>query len=58
MKDLNLKRFGITELNAEEKVDTNGGFLPLVAILAIDGIMLACSAIALGMNQALKDHNQ
>lgn len=43
------------ELEKNELMKVEGGFLPIVAILIIDGIMLACSACALGMNQALKD---
>jgi lactobin A/cerein 7B family class IIb bacteriocin len=47
--------YNLKELNRDELVKTNGGFLPLAAIFIIDGVMLACSAIALGMKKALDE---
>ena len=47
--------YNLKELKSEELVQINGGFLPFAVILIIDGVMLACSAIALGMNKALNE---
>ncbi len=53
---MDLKKLNVVELNAQEVKETEGGIAPL--ILVGWGIMIACSAVALGMKEALNEHNQ
>jgi lactobin A/cerein 7B family class IIb bacteriocin len=43
------------ELEKNELMGVDGGFLPLIAIYACWGVMAGCSAIALGMREALRE---
>lgn len=58
MKNLDLNSYGVQEMDAKAMEEANGGFLPLVAVYACWGIMAGCSAIALGMKEALNEHNR
>ncbi|MFU1857267.1 class IIb bacteriocin, lactobin A/cerein 7B family [Sphingobacterium sp. NGMCC 1.201703] len=55
MNNLELKNCGIQELNEQEMIDSNGGFLPAVAIGIIWGVQLGLSAVGVGMYLAVKD---
>jgi hypothetical protein len=46
---MNLDNLNLVELNALEKKEIGGGFLPLVAVYVCWGIMLASSAVAVGL---------
>jgi lactobin A/cerein 7B family class IIb bacteriocin len=46
---MKLENLNLVELNAQEMKETEGGFLPLIAVYACWGVMLVCSAIALGL---------
>lgn len=46
---LELEKFGLVELNAQEQKEVDGGFLPLIAVYVCWGVMLACSAVAIGL---------
>jgi lactobin A/cerein 7B family class IIb bacteriocin len=50
---MKIENYGVQEMNTEETRETNGGFLPLVVIIACDVVMLCCSAVALGMQARL-----
>ena len=51
---MNLENLGLVELNAQEVKEVDGGFLPLVVVYACWGVMLVCSAIALGLRDGAK----
>ncbi len=57
MNNLELQSLGLRELDAKEMVEMDGGIIPMVPILVCWGIMTACSLIALGMREALNEHN-
>jgi lactobin A/cerein 7B family class IIb bacteriocin len=50
---MNLDNLNLVELNAQEVEQTEGGFLPVLAIGICWGVMVTCSAIALGMKKHL-----
>lgn len=50
----NLKDYGVQELNSKEKLENEGGFIPLLALLAIDVFM--CGFLV-GGYVALKTHD-
>ena len=56
MKALELENYGVSELAYLEQEETDGGliFLPVV-MYACWGVMIGCSAVALGMKHALED---
>lgn len=54
---LELNEMGLSEMNESEMNDSNGGLIPVLAIYACWGVMICCSAVALGMKEALKEHN-
>ena len=51
---MNLENLNLVELNAQEKRETDGGFLPLVAVYCCWGVMLVCSAVALGLRDGAR----
>jgi lactobin A/cerein 7B family class IIb bacteriocin len=46
---MNLENLNLVELNAQEQKEVDGGFLPLIVVYACWGVMLACSAVAVGL---------
>lgn len=52
---MNLSNLNVQELSTKEMRVVEGGFPPL--ILAAWGVMAVCSAVALGMKEALDEHN-
>lgn len=58
MKNLELTSLGLEELDTKDALKLEGGVIPFVAIGIGWGIMAACSAIALGMKEALNEHNK
>lgn len=55
MNNLELKSIGVQELDTNEMVNLEGGFLPAVAIGIIWGVQLGLSAVGVGMYLANKD---
>ena len=45
---MNLENLNLVELNAQEVKEVEGGFIP-VLIYAAWGVMILCSAVALGL---------
>lgn len=52
---MNLSTLNVQELSTNELREIEGGIAPL--ILAAWGVMAVCSAISLGMKEALDEHN-
>ena len=46
---MNLDNLNLVELNTQEMKETEGGFLPLLVVYGCWGVMLVCSAIAIGL---------
>jgi len=49
----NLQNLKLAELTTEEQVNTEGGIAPL--ILGAWAVMAGCSAVALGMREAMNE---
>ena len=53
MKNLELKNFGVVEMDAKQMEETDGGFLPLAVIGGIWLVQGCCCLVALGMKARL-----
>lgn len=54
---LELNKYDLVEMDSTEMSEIDGGIIPLVAIGIAWGVMAVCSAVALGMKQALDEKN-
>lgn len=58
MQTLELNKMGLAPMEKTEMQEQNGGFLPVVAIYACWGVMVCCSAVALGMKEAYNEYQK
>ena len=49
------KMKNLQEMSLNEMRETEGGILPIAVIYGCWGVMAVCSAVALGMREALKE---
>lgn len=50
-----LENYGLVELSYDQKKETDGGIIPLVAIGVAWGVMIICSAVCVGIKHAAED---
>lgn len=55
MNNSKFDQANVIELSTQELTDASGGFLPLLVMAGCWGVMIGCSAVALGFKQALND---
>ena len=55
---MNLENLNLVELNAQEKREVDGGFLPILVVYGCWAVMVGCSIVAAGMKSALNEHQK
>ena len=55
---MNLDNLNLVELNAQEKRETEGGFLPMLVVYGCWAVMVGCCIVAAGMKSALNEHKK
>ena len=58
LKKMNLNNLNLVELNAQEKRETEGGFLPMLVVYGCWAVMVGCCIVAAGMKSALNEHKK
>ncbi len=56
MNKFDLSTYEVEEMKQEEMDRIDGGLIPLAVFAGICAIEIACCAIALGMREAMKEH--